>query len=164
MLSLFKIAPARRVTIAALKPFIDCVDQPALCTVPTDWLQPHVLGFLSTAITLIAEAAKGPLRSSSLGAVQASVLVVLTGGSAQLVGEEITLLSSKSDPEFMAGCQAAHYFVDALSVERNRHTSDKAGVEPFVPEQASGENSLLNAHGLWREHVLLYLTRAAGRA
>jgi hypothetical protein len=162
MLNLFKSVPARRRAMAALKPFIAFTQHSATRAVPNDWLQPHVLGFLSTAITLIAEAPNGPLQSHALGAVQTSVMVSITGGSAQVAGEEITLLSSKRDPEFMAGCRAAYQFVEALSLEHHRHVSDKAGLGPFVPEQASGDDIGLNAHGLWREHVVHYLTQAAG--
>jgi hypothetical protein len=162
MLNLFKSVPARRRTIAALKPFVAFTQDAATRAVPNDWLQPHILGFLSTAITLIAEASKGPLRSHALGAVQTSVMVSITGGSAQVAGEEITLLSSRRDPEFMAGCHAAYQFVEALSLERHRHVSDKAGLGPFVPEHASEDDGRLNAHGLWRDHVVHYLTQAAG--
>jgi hypothetical protein len=171
MLNLMKIRPARRAALAALKPFLIQPNIVAKAVLPTDWLHPHVLGFMSTAVTLIAEAANGPFRNHTLAAIQASVLATVTGEAAQLIGEEITHYSSTNDPEFAEGCQTAHHFIATLEYERRRHATDAAGIGLFTPEGAATETGdrqagsehyagalPMNAQDLWRQHVLSYLT------
>jgi hypothetical protein len=171
MLNLIKIIPARRAAMAALKPFLTRPQNFSTTAAPAGWLHPHVLGFLSTTVTLIAEAANGPFRDHTLAAIQASVLAAITGESAQLIGEDITHFSSKDDPDFMRGCQAASHFVATLDYERRRHMTDAAGLEFFTPAEATAEadqsqtgseHDLVsppkNAQDLWRQHVLSYLT------
>jgi hypothetical protein len=171
MFNLIKMRPARRAVMAALKPFLIQRDGVVVAVGSAGWLHPHVLGFLSTTVTLIAEAANGPFRDHTLAAIQASVLAAVTGESAQLIGEDITHFSSKADPEFMRGCQAASNFVATLDYERRRHITDAAGLGFFTPEcataeagqsQAGSEHDVVslpkNAQDLWRQHVLSYLT------
>jgi hypothetical protein len=175
MLNLIKIVPARRAAMAALKPFVTQPHGFVTSSAQTGWLHPHVLGFLSTTVTLIAEAANGPFRNHTLAAIQASVLAAITGASAQLIGEEITLFSSSNDPDFAGGCQAAHHFMATLDHERRRHEADAAGIGLFMPERSAPEEVcrqaealstealpseiwFMNAHDLWRQHVLSYLT------
>lgn len=99
------------------------------------WLQPQILGFLATLVTLIAERTCGELRNHALASVQASVLTALTGVGPELIGEEICLLSSRRDPAFAAGSSGAVAFLAAMDAERPH----------------GGDGSALDE--LWIEHV-----------
>lgn len=100
------------------------------------WLQPQILGFLATLVTLIAERTCGELRNHALASVQASVLTALTGAGPEVIGEEICLLSSRRDPAFTAGSIGAVAFLDAMNADQS---------------QPGGEGSALD--DLWNEHV-----------
>lgn len=100
------------------------------------WLQPQILGFLATLVTLIAERTCGELRNHALASVQASVLTALTGAGPELIGEEICLLSSRRDPAFTAGSIGAIAFLEAMGTELSPQAGDGSALDE-----------------LWNEHV-----------
>jgi hypothetical protein len=152
MFDLLRIRQARRAAYAALGPFVDrsVADGPA--PQAGDWLQPQIIGFLATAVTVIALRTSGALRSHALAAVQSHVLSALTGIGPELIGEEICLLSSRRDPAFAAGAIGALAFVEAQPTPSRQDAAD----DGF--ERAEGGRRMLDA--LWDEHVGNCLRRA----
>lgn len=134
MFDLLKVRPARRAAYSALEPFVQRSAGARAGLEAGAWLQPQILGFLATLVTLIAERTCGALRTHALASVQASVLTGLTGIGPELVGEEICLLSSRRDPAFMAGSLGAVAFLEAMDAAR-----------PLANGDALDE--------LWSEHV-----------
>ncbi|RDJ22208.1 hypothetical protein DWF00_23405 [Bosea caraganae] len=136
MFDLLKVRPARRAAYSALEPFVHRSADGRAGLEAGAWLQPQIIGFLATVVTLIAERTCGELRTHALASVQASVLTALTGIGPELIGEEICLLSSRRDAAFMAGSFGAVAFLEAMDVVRTPPSGDVAVLEE-----------------LWSEHV-----------
>lgn len=136
MFDLLKVRPARRAAYSALEPFVHKSARAHAELETGAWLQPQILGFLATLVTLIAERTCGELRTHALASVQASVLNALTGIGPELIGEEICLLSSRRDPAFMAGSLGAVAFLEAMDAARPVPNSDGDALDE-----------------LWSEHV-----------
>jgi hypothetical protein len=52
-------------------------------------MQPRIIGFLATLVTLLAQRHCGPMRGHALAAVQSKVLDTMTGIEPELIGAEI---------------------------------------------------------------------------
>lgn len=142
MFELIKIRKARRLAHATIAPFLDRNLGTGETLQAGDWLQPQIIGFLATLVTLLAQRHCGPMRSHALAAVQSKVLNVVTGIGPELIGAEICLLSSREDPAFATGALGAAAFVEALSPQ-----SELDEIEAMrMPRDAT----LLR---LWEEHV-----------
>ncbi len=150
MFELIKIRKARRLAHATIAPFLQ--RDPGACVTlqAGDWLQPQIIGFLATLVTLLAQRHCGPMRNDALAAVQSEVLNTVTGIGQELIGAEICLLSSREDPAFTTGAHGAVAFVEAL---RPRSQLDDIESVP-IPDYAT----LLR---LWEEHVDHCLRRGA---
>ena len=139
MWDLWKARLARQVVLRTLQPFAErCGSLPEGSA-----MVPHVLGFLSKIVTLLAIRHSGELQSHAMASVQSSVITALTGAGRDIVGEDIHFLSSIEDPEFAAGCRgAARFFRDLMALDLDSETRP--------PELADAQNAL---DELWREHV-----------
>ncbi|POR47136.1 hypothetical protein [Bosea psychrotolerans] len=143
MFDLFKAWQAKRAVYSVLAPFMRLAMPEAP---PNAWLAPHVIGFLATLVTCLAERHSGELRSHAMASIQASVLRRLTGIGEELIGERITLLSSLGDPSFEAGCAGALAFLAAR----------EAALRGSTAELADDRDDARLAE-LWREHVQQFL-------
>lgn len=147
MFDLWRARPARKAATHVIASFMR--PQPEGSAIPgSAWLQPHVLGFLSMLVTLIALRESGRLRSHALAHVQSSVIDELSGVGSDLIGEEICLLSSREDAAFAAGCAGARSFYEALlGVPRE-------GLPwPDGDAEAGGQASRRALEEIWQEHV-----------
>ncbi len=155
MFNLLRIRQARRAAYSALEPFIQKTSINGPNPHVGDWLQPQILGFLATVVTLIAMREYGGLRTHALAAVQSNVLNALTGIGPELIGEEICLLSSRSDPAFAAGCIGAVAFLEAMAA------TPPGTMEPFAEFTGSGSDSgdRRTLDELWDEHVEGYIRK-----
>lgn len=151
MFELLKIRKARRMAHAAIDPFLIRDPGGAVTLQAGDWLQPQIIGFLATLVTLIAQRHCGPMRNHALAAVQSNVLNAVTGIGPELIGEEICLLSSRADPAFAVGARGAVDFVEALR--------PPGILDEFDVAAAPVDSSLQR---LWEEHVGQCLRRAPG--
>jgi hypothetical protein len=143
MFDMFKAWQAKSAVYSVLAPFMRLAVAEAP---PSAWLAPHVIGFLATLVTRLAERHAGELRSHAMASIQASVLRRLTGIGEELIGERITLLSSLGDPSFEAGCAGALAF---LTVRDEALCGAPADL-------ADGRDDARLAE-LWREHVQQFL-------
>jgi hypothetical protein len=150
MFELIKIRKARRLAHATIAPFLQRAPGVAETPQAGDWLQPQIIGFLATLVTLLAQRHCGPMRSHALAAVQSKVLNAVTGIGPELIGAEICLLSSREDPAFATGALGAIAFVEALN--------PPSGIDEIEPAQMSGDATLLK---LWEEHVDHCLRRSS---
>lgn len=142
MFELIKIRRARRLAHATIAPFLDRNPSGAEPLQAGDWLQPQIIGFLATLVTLLAQRHCGPMRSHALAAVQSQVLNAITGIGPELIGAEICLLSSREDPVFATGARGAVAFVEALSPQSEFDEGE--------PARQATDVTLLR---LWEEHV-----------
>lgn len=128
MLDWYRIGLARRAAATALAPFMaPGVDRDSAraCL----WYAPYHLGYLATAITLLADASAPGLGEIGMGKVQEDVFAQLTGGSADDIGERICYLSATMDADFVEGCANAALFVKALHARMLHHlASGEAGM------------------------------------
>lgn len=138
-----RIGQARRAVVGALAPFMrrkpaDAEEE------PLSWRNPYRLGYLATAVTLIAENATPGLDEAGMGKVQEDAFAVLTGEMTGDIGERICYLSAMPDAEFVAGSGNAVKFVRALHEKTLRH-------------QASGEADMpmdrTELEALWLAYV-----------
>lgn len=121
MLDWYRIGLARRAAIGALAPFMRSCGHDLGEHVVQSWRDPYRLGYLATAVTLIAEDAAPGLDEAGMGKVQADAYAALTGESIADIGELICYLSVMLDAEFVAGSSNAIKFVQALHETTLRH-------------------------------------------
>ncbi|SEF45358.1 hypothetical protein [Bosea lathyri] len=157
MFDLFRVRQARREAYAALEPFVNRTTLEGNVPHAGDWLQPQIIGFLATFVTLIAQRRCGALRTHALASVQSNVLNTLTGIGPELIGEEICLLSSRRDPAFAAGSFGALAFLEALG-----STASAAADASETPDQGADLDSRRRStlDELWEEHVESGMRRA----
>lgn len=157
MLSFLRIRQARRAAYAALEPFVHKTSTDGREPQAGDWLQPQILGFLATAVTVIALRTSGGLRSHALASVQSQVLNALTGIGPELIGEEICLLSSRQDPAFADGSVGAIAFLDMLV--RNAPAAADLAADPAGRGAEPGSGLRRTLDELWEEHVGAFIRR-----
>lgn len=121
MLDWVRIGQARRAVVHALAPFMPGIGQEGSETGPLSWRDPYRLGYLATAVTLIAEDAAPGLDEAGMGKVQADAYAALTGETIADIGELICYLSAMADADFVAGSSNAVRFVEALHETTLRH-------------------------------------------
>ncbi|MGO4739636.1 hypothetical protein AB4099_24020 [Bosea sp. 2KB_26] len=156
MFDLLRARPARKAAYSVLEPFVLKTSANGAGLQAGDWLQPQILGFLATLVTLIVERKCGELRTHALASAQSSVLNALTGIGPELVGEEICLLSSRRDPAFTAGSMGALAFLEALDAARPSG-GELVGMEPVsAPTGEAGSRAL---DELWHDHVERHMRR-----
>lgn len=162
MFDLLRARPARKAAYSVLEPFVLKTSANGASLQAGDWLQPQILGFLATLVTLIVERKCGELRTHALASVQSSVLNALTGIGPELVGEEICLLSSRRDPAFTAGSMGALAFLEALDATwpsagelAGGTVGGTVGMEPLGT--ASSEAGSRTLDELWHDHVARHM-------
>lgn len=156
MFDLLRARPARKAAYSVLEPFVLKTSANGAGLQAGDWLQPQILGFLATLVTLIVERKCGELRTHALASAQSSVLNALTGIGPELVGEEICLLSSRCDPAFTAGSMGALAFLEALDATRPS-AGERVGMEPLDTASSEAGNRALDE--LWHDHVERHMRR-----
>ena len=154
MFDLLRARPARKAAFSVLEPFVLKTSANGAGLQAGDWLQPQILGFLATLVTLIVERKCGELRTHALASAQSSVLNALTGIGPELVGEEICLLSSRRDPAFTAGSMGALAFLEALDATRPS-AGELVGVDPIGPPPSEAGSKTLDE--IWHDHVERHL-------
>jgi len=79
------------------------------------WFHPYVVGFLVSNVTVIAlDASRRRLSDDALGRVQTQCWQDLSGLRGCDIGDDITLYSLGSSPEFAAGVEASFRYLAAL--------------------------------------------------
>lgn len=151
MFDLLRIRQARRAAYAALEPFVHRTSINGPDPHAGEWMQPQILGFLATVVTLIAMRRSGGLRTHALAAVQSNVLNALTGIGPELIGEEICLLSSRSDPDFAAGSIGAVAFLEAMAALPSGTAESSADIARSGLDPGGRDWRALDE--LWDEHV-----------
>lgn len=150
MFDLLRARPARKAALSALEPFVQKTSANGAALQAGDWLQPQILGFLATLVTLIVARRCGTLQTHALASVQSSVLHTLTGIGPELIGEEICLLSSRCDPAFTAGSQGALSFLEIMEASA-ASAADLSRPMPGTAAPADLPGGSLAE--LWYEHV-----------
>lgn len=114
MLGFLRERRGRKAAVRTLAPFVERSRQ-RLTGIPDDiWMDPYIIGFICTVITVEAKREVTSLGTQSLGYVQSRAWADITGLSADVIGEEISLLSMSRNGEFINGCRRGMSFVQAL--------------------------------------------------
>jgi hypothetical protein len=114
MLGFLRQRRGRKAALRTLGPFVERSRQ-RLTGIPDDiWMDPYIIGFICTVITVAAKREVGSLGTQSLGLVQSQAWADITGLSATVIGEEISFLSMSRNGEFLDGCRRAISFVQVL--------------------------------------------------
>ncbi|MGP9819628.1 hypothetical protein ACTZWW_06410 [Salinarimonas sp. NSM] len=79
------------------------------------WLDPYLVGFLATLITLIAKRKAGPLKEEALALVQEGAFSELTGLDGTLLAVELVLAGHAPSRAFSQGCADAAGFYTLLT-------------------------------------------------
>ncbi|MGU3537931.1 hypothetical protein [Methylobacterium sp. A54F] len=114
VLDLWRVRGGRRAAVQALQPYVERARWQAGGPPGRAWLDPYLVGFLTTLITRIALRAQPGVGSEALGLVQVEAWSLLTGGASELIGERILTLSLAEDAHFLAGHRDAADFDGAL--------------------------------------------------
>jgi hypothetical protein len=115
MLALLKARRGRQAAVALIAPFVEDTLRRAPARGETAWLDPYLVGFMATLISVIADRAVGPLSSQAAGIVQLEAWREITGCRTHIIGEEICLLSTARDRSFEEGCAAARRFLEEIA-------------------------------------------------
>jgi len=124
MFELWKVYKGRKAAVAAISPFVE-QSRRRLDEIPvTAWLDPYLVGFITTLITLIAKRRCDSLATSTLARVQSTAWGDITGIGADIIGEEVCLLSAAQNRTFEQGCENGVRFFQALFPEQNQLSAD----------------------------------------
>jgi hypothetical protein len=114
MLGILRERRGRKAAVRTLAPFVERSRQ-RLTGIPDDiWMDPYIIGFICTVITVAAKREVESLGTRSLGLVQTQAWADITGLSAAVIGEEISFLSMSRNGEFLDGCRRAISFIQVL--------------------------------------------------
>jgi len=115
MHAFYAVRKGRQAAVQALSPFI-ASSRRTLCGIPDEvWLDPYVIGLICTVITWVAKREAYPLGTQALSRVQLQAWSEVTGLQPELVGEEISYLSTTRSGHFLSGCQRGVEFSAALA-------------------------------------------------
>lgn len=107
LIGLLRTKRAHHAAVVRLRPMI-LASQSRIGPVPRIlWRHPYAVGLLSMSITLIALHASRRISSEDLAAVQVAAWQDISGCCDCDIGEQIVLLSSARDIDFVAGCTCA---------------------------------------------------------
>lgn len=81
------------------------------------WLDPYLVGFMATLITLFAKRKTGDLKEEALAGVQETAFAALTGLDGSMFGTELVLHARSPGPPFRDGCRAAGRFFALVTGE-----------------------------------------------
>jgi hypothetical protein len=110
----WKIYKGQSACIRSLQPFVDYTLLQLPPNKNANWQNPHILGFMATIVTRIADRVVGSVKSDSMAAIQSGTLVSLTKTSSELIGEHVYLLSSMNDLAFQTGCKNGRAFFESM--------------------------------------------------
>jgi hypothetical protein len=114
---LWRIRRGRRAAVASIRPFVEASRCRMDGIAEGVWLEPYMVGFVGTLVTLAAGRRSAGLGTQAMGLVQADAWADITGSRPDLIGEEICFLSAARSKEFETGCRNAARFFGALSGE-----------------------------------------------
>jgi hypothetical protein len=104
----------RKAAVAAIGPLVER-SRSRLGGIPEGvWLDPYMIGFLVTLITLIAKREAQIYTDSGLAHVQSSAWAAITGMREDFFGEQVVALSASSKGGFSNGVHNALIFAQAL--------------------------------------------------
>lgn len=113
MLDWWRAQKAVDVAVAAIKPYLS-YSSSRIGRRSVEGLHPYAVGFLGMLITLIAQHRYPSMGTRAIGHVQSRAWAELTQTGADLIGQEISFLSTNGDPDFQAGCISARMFFDEI--------------------------------------------------
>jgi hypothetical protein len=114
MLGFWQVRRGRKAAVLALGPFVER-SRRRLAGIPESvWLDPYMIGFMCTAVTVAATREADGIGTEALGLIQSQAWGQLTGLNSDLLGEEVSFLSTSRSDEFLNGCRNALLFSEAL--------------------------------------------------
>ena len=102
--NLWRVFLARREAVQRLRPFVDRATLESGACNESRWLSPYVLGYVITAITIVARGSVAALEDEALGLVQIEAWEQLTGLDGARAGERMLGFSLGNDSGFVQGC------------------------------------------------------------
>jgi len=124
MFGFLQVRKGRRAAVRMLGPFVERSRQ-RLTRIPESvWLDPYMVGFICTVITDAAKRETDSMGTESLALVQSQAWAEITGLSADIIGEEISFLSTGRSEQFLNGCRKAAWFVEALHAPSDDQLQD----------------------------------------
>ncbi len=117
MFEFWKTYKAQTIAIRSLQPFINYTVSQLPPNINMNWQKPHILGFMATIATLIAERVAGSDNSDTIAQIQSSTLASLIGTGREHIGERIYLLSSMKETAFQLGCKNGQHFFQKMNLD-----------------------------------------------
>ena len=93
MFDIWRIRQARRAAVGSIGPFVEASRRRLNGIAETVWLEPYMVGFVGTLVTLAAQRRVATLRTEAMGVVQADAWADITGSRPDLIGEEICFIA-----------------------------------------------------------------------
>lgn len=98
---------ASKAAIALITPLVERSRGRLNGIAESTWSEPYVIGFVTMMITIIAKLESPAVEGSLLCDVQADAWAGITGTRANVIGEDLLLLSAARHPGFELGCRHA---------------------------------------------------------
>jgi hypothetical protein len=165
VLDLWRIHQAQKAAVQTIRPFVEGSRWRFGGIPESVWLEPYIVGFLGTLITLAALSRVPGLRSGALASVQTGAWGQITQMTPDLIGEEICFLSAGSNKSFEAGCRNATQFFESLSglPDRTALLASQSAAHGLDSELASDEEEIeryMDEEQLWTAYFEPSLRRA----
>jgi hypothetical protein len=106
---------ARRAAVALITPLVRGTERRHGPIPQIAWHSPYIIGFMTMLISLVVmQRSRGRLTDEQLGLTQLSAWQQIAGLHDDRIGEEIVLLSTEEDADFMGGCSNACRFLSSM--------------------------------------------------
>jgi hypothetical protein len=134
----WRMRQARKAAVASIAPFVETSRHRLNGIAESVWLDPYMVGFVGTLVTLAAERRSATLRTQAMGLVQADAWADITGARPDLIGEEICFLSAARSKDFETGCRNAARFFGALCGKPPGAGSGVSSIGLAIDDDADG--------------------------
>ncbi|WP_342358823.1 hypothetical protein [Terrarubrum flagellatum] len=143
-----KAARARKAAVGVIAPLV-AQTRERLREIPAHaWLDPYLIGFMATLITIIARQRFAACDSRLLASIQEAAWGEITGLPPELLGQEIIALSMAQNRNFISGCQDSFAIAKRIFCEAAT-SSAAAGWSDLSPgaltESAFGDGEIAAA-------------------
>ena len=169
---LWKIRQGRKAAVAAILPRVNQSRRHLNGIPDLAWLDPHLVGFMVTLITLVARRECNVPDTQALGLVQSEAWAEITGMRPDLIGDEVLALSAARHNAFELGCRNAVSFAEAFYGSLSHYgdhgahamNASVAGPSPIEPiKMLEHENALVSLWACYFEEHVAALSLAQAR-
>ena len=144
--------------VARIRPLVEA-SRYRLDGIPSSiWLEPYMVGLLGMLITLVAEHEKRAIKQAAMQRIQSVSWRAITGLEYR-IGEEIMLLSSSHNADFLEGCMDATKIAAELIYDNAGSSAEAPDLGDLAVFGDRGPAAAIPDIPLWRDAFDSYIAR-----